>query len=109
MNGALDEEALASHLSAAERKERGAFFTPRVLVDRVVDAIAAHVPRRGKLRVIDPACGAGAFLSVAAARWPNAELIGLELNEESARLCRGRVPRAKVLVGDALAGAVFQR
>lgn len=103
MNGALDEEALASHLSAAERKERGAFFTPRVLVERVVEAIAAHVPRKGKVRIIDPACGAGAFLSVAATRWPNAELIGLELNEESARLCRERVTRAKVVVGDALA------
>lgn len=98
----IDEEALASHLSADERKQRGAFFTPRPLVERVLAAIAPHVPKRGRLRVVDPACGAGAFLTVAAERWPGAELIGLELNEESARLCRERVPRAKVIVGDAL-------
>ncbi len=98
----LDEEALASHVSADERLQRGAFFTPRALVERVLEAIAPHVPRAGPLRIIDPACGAGAFLSAAAERWPSAELIGLELNEESARLCRARVPGAKVLVADAL-------
>jgi hypothetical protein len=102
MKPALDEEALASHLSAKERKERGAFFTPRALVERVVDAVARFVPSRGSLRIIDPACGAGAFLSVAATRWPKAELMGLELNEVSAQLCRQRVPRAKVTVGDGL-------
>lgn len=102
MNEALDEEALATHLSAEERKERGAFFTPRALVERVVAAVAPFVPLTGRLRIVDPACGAGAFLSVAAPRWPEAELIGLELNQASAQRCRDRVPRAKVLLGDAL-------
>lgn len=104
---ALDETALASHVSAKERAERGVFFTPRPVVERVIDAIAPHVPSRGALRVIDPACGAGAFLTVAAERWPKAALFGLELNEESARLCRKRVPRAKVIVGDALTSDVL--
>lgn len=99
---ALDEEALASHLSAEERLERGAFFTPRALVERVLDAVAPFVPSRGKVRIIDPACGAGAFLHVAATRWPKAELIGVELNPRSAALCQQRVPRAKVRVGDTL-------
>lgn len=103
MTDALDEEALSSHVSAEERSRRGVFFTPRALVDRVIEAIAPHIPGGIPLRVIDPACGAGAFLSAAAARWPTAELVGLELNEESAELCRKRVPRAKILVGDALA------
>ncbi len=107
MTGALDEEALTSHVSAAERKVRGAFFTPRALVERVVHAIESQVPPKKPLRIIDPACGAGAFLTVAAERWPHAELFGLELNEESARLCRERVPRAKVLVADALGKEVL--
>ncbi len=97
-----DEEALASHLDVAERNRTGAFFTPRPVVERVMDAVAPFVPARGKLRIIDPACGAGAFLSVAAQRWPRAELIGVELNETSAGVCRERVPGAKIIVGDAL-------
>lgn len=103
----LDETALASHVSAKERAERGVFFTPRPLVERVIAAIAPHVPSRGAVRIIDPACGAGAFLTVAAEKWPKAELLGLELNAESARLCRERVPRAKVIVGDALTSDVL--
>jgi hypothetical protein len=98
----LDETALAAHVSAKERAERGVFFTPRPVVERVLEAIAPFVPSKGAVRIIDPACGAGAFLTVAAQKWPRAELFGLELNEESARLCRERVPRAKVIVGDAL-------
>lgn len=98
----MDETALAAHVSAKERAERGVFFTPRPVVERVIEAIAPFVPAKGPARVIDPACGAGAFLTVAAEKWPKAELFGLELNEESARLCRERVPRAKVIVGDAL-------
>ena len=107
MTEPLDEEALTSHVGATERKLRGAFFTPRALVERVVRAIESHVPPGKQLRIIDPACGAGAFLSVAAERWPRAELFGLELNEESARLCRQRVPRARVLVADALGKEVL--
>jgi SAM-dependent methyltransferase len=95
-------------VSADERRERGVFFTPRVLVERVLDAVAPLVPK-GPLRIIDPACGAGAFLAMAAERWPRAELIGVELNELSAQQCRERVPRAKVIVGDALMGALPER
>lgn len=98
----LDEEALAEHVSAEERRERGTFFTPRALVDRVLASVGPFVPTEGRLRIIDPACGAGAFLSAAATRWPKAELVGLELNERSAQQCRARVPRAKIGVGDAL-------
>ncbi|HEY0879976.1 MAG TPA: N-6 DNA methylase, partial [Archangium sp.] len=95
-------------MSAEERRERGVFFTPRALVERVLEAVAPLVPK-GPLRIIDPACGAGAFLAVAAERWPRAELIGVELNELSAQQCRERVPRARVKVGDALMGALPER
>ncbi|MGV3624484.1 MAG: N-6 DNA methylase [Archangium sp.] len=96
-----DEEALSAHVSPQERKTRGVFFTPEWLVEKVLDEVAPFVPK-GKLRIVDPSCGAGAFLAAAAKRWPRAELHGIELNEESARICRQRIPRAKVHVGDAL-------
>lgn len=102
MTEALNEEALASHLSPSERKLRGAFFTPAWLVDDVLARVAHLVPTRGRVRIVDPACGAGAFLSAAARRWPTAEFHGIELNEASAGICRGRVPGATVHVGDGL-------
>jgi N-6 DNA Methylase len=98
----VDEEALGEHLEAGEKKERGAYFTPAPLVERVLAAVAPFVPAQGRLRIIDPACGAGAFLHPAAAKWPNAELVGVELNPTSAALCQQRVPRAQIIVGDAL-------
>lgn len=97
MTHALDEEALAAHVTADERLQRGVFFTPAAVVQRVL-ALVKPEPAR----VIDPACGAGAFLSAAAVRWPRAELVGVELNAESARLCRERVPGATIRVGNAL-------
>lgn len=99
MTHALDEEALAAHVAPSERLERGAFFTPAHVVARTLELLA--VPP-GPLRIIDPACGAGAFLAAAARRWPDAELFGVELNERSAELCRQRVPRATIAVGNAL-------
>ena len=101
-SGEVDEEGLAAHVTAARRSQHGVYFTPAPIVTRVLDALARLVPRRGPVRVIDPACGAGAFLVQAAERFPQAELVGLELDPVSARLCRERVPRARVVVANAL-------
>lgn len=99
---AIDEERLALGRSAADRRERGAFFTPRALVERTLDAVAPYVPSGKKVTIIDPACGAGAFLAAAATRFGTARLIGLEVDAQSAAKCRARVPQAQVTVADAL-------
>ena len=100
----VDEEALGERFEARARKEGGIYFTPAWLVSQVLDAVAAHVPAGGKLAVVDPACGAGAFLAAAAERFPGAALLGCELEDRSAEACRVRVPAAKVVTGDALRG-----
>jgi hypothetical protein len=59
-----------SLMESGERKAGGVFFTPQALVARVADRAltAALEGRRGELhelrqlRVLDPACGSGAFL-----------------------------------------------
>ena len=102
----VDEEALARHVGATERADRGVYFTPGELVARVLAAVAPLVPAGKRLRVIDPACGAGAFLVQARERWPTAELLGVELNRESAALCRHRVPGVKVVEANALTEAL---
>lgn len=106
---ALDEQALARAVAPETRKERGAFFTPRALVDRVLALAAEVVPAEGPLAVVDPAAGAGAFLVAARERFPRATLLGSELDEKSAGLCWLRVPEARVVVGDALSGDALER
>jgi hypothetical protein len=102
----VDEEALAATRAGDERLRHGAFYTPAPLVARVLDAVSPFVPRGG-LRVVDPACGAGAFLVQAAAQWPRASLVGVELEPATAAQCRARVPRARVLEGNALTTPVL--
>jgi SAM-dependent methyltransferase len=98
----LDEEALVHPgLDRSARKELGAFYTPAPLVERTLALALAHAGT-GPLAVVDPACGAGAFLAAAARLRPDARLYGLELTPAAARVSQQRVPGADVRVGDAL-------
>lgn len=106
MNPAIpfDEEAPAEALSADRRRERGAWFTPAPLVERVLAKVRPSLPPAGPTRVVDPACGAGAFLSATAQRFPDATQVGVELDAADAQACRVRLPSAHIVTGDALRG-----
>jgi hypothetical protein len=75
----------------ADRKRRGAWFTPDHLVRSVVDAVvdAAFVQRRGDrpIAVIDPACGDGRFLIEVADAVERAggsvELVGVDVDVDT--------------------------
>src|SRR3989440_8680950 len=56
-------------LPAKERKRRGHFSTPPLLVERILDA-CGYTPDRdlSGVRVLDPACGSGNFIVGAACR-----------------------------------------
>lgn len=102
------EEALAAPFSNAERKAQGMYFTPAPLV---ADVLQRALERMGSMplgAVVDPACGAGAFLAAAAARLPGTPLFGLELSEDALGVCQTRVPGATLHPGDALRGG-FER
>ena len=69
-----------SHLSPIERKSRGHFSTPPALVESILDAcgysinhltslFCAETSPLNTLRVLDPACGGGNFLSAIAQRF----------------------------------------
>lgn len=98
----VDEEALASHLTPLEKKLRGAYFTPQSVVQRTIEAVLPLVPTKTRLRVVDPSCGAGAFLTAAHQRWPEAELWGFDVDSIAAHHCRTRLPHAHIAVADAL-------
>jgi len=54
---------------AADRKALGAWYTPRQLVEIVVDHVVDGLPATGRaIRVLDPACGDGRFLVAVAER-----------------------------------------
>jgi hypothetical protein len=56
-------------LPVQERKTRGHFSTPPLLVERILDACGYSVDKDlSHLRVLDPACGSGNFLAGAASR-----------------------------------------
>lgn len=76
----LAHEAL---LAPADRKARGAHYTPPALADRLV---ALTLPPSAE-RVLDPACGGGAFL-LAASRAGVPEVCGIEIDPLAADVCR---------------------
>jgi len=53
-------------------------------------------------RVLDPACGAGAFLLAAADEAPGAALVGLDVDPGAVEACRTAVPAADVRLADGL-------
>lgn len=103
---ACDEERLALDFEAENRRREGRYFTPAALVDLTFDLASPLVPARGPVAIIDPACGAGAFLAAGRRFLPSAALFGLELSGEIARRCQKRVSSAIVLQGDALRGGL---
>lgn len=79
------------------RKAQGAFYTPiSVARDLIEFASVDDLPER----ILDPACGCGAFLVAAAAwlvdqglTWPDAvsRLYGADIDEAAVEICRGRL------------------
>src|SRR5438552_19062713 len=56
-------------LPSRERKVRGHFSTPPMLIERILDA-CGYTPEHdlSRLRVLDPACGSGNFLAASTKR-----------------------------------------
>ncbi len=85
------------------KSDKGQFFTPRHVVDFVVDTLA---PKRGEL-VVDPACGSGAFLSHARAYRKGVRAEGFDIDLRAVRVARllalagGAAPET-ILRGDGL-------
>lgn len=77
--------------SPASRRRLGATYTPFEIVDFMISS----VPRRqSPRRVIDPGAGSGRFLLRAAGRYPDADLVGIEIDPLAALVLRGNLAAA---------------
>lgn len=70
--------------SRTTRGERGQFFTPR----HVVQAAIRVANLQAGQRVLDPACGSGAFLIAARQACPDAEIRGQDFDPRAVRIAR---------------------
>lgn len=89
----------------ADRRTRGATFTPRAIIEAMVEW-ATEPPLPSPQRIIDPGTGSGRYLVAAGRRIRNAALLGIEIDPLPAILARanlaasGLAERAEVVLGD---------
>lgn len=96
-------EAFCTLRSPAQRRESGATYTPGPIVRSMVEWAADRgTPRR----VIDPGMGSARFLLQAGAAFPQASLIGIDIDPLAALTARanlavaGLAKRARIILGD---------
>lgn len=87
-----------------ERRDSGATYTPHLIVKLMVDWARdlGHNPRR----VVDPGTGSARFLVEAGRAFPDAQLLGIEIDPLAAMIARGNLAasgmsdRSRILVAD---------
>ncbi|APX67931.1 SAM-dependent methyltransferase (plasmid) [Sphingomonas sp. LK11] len=95
-------DAFCALRTPALRRENGATYTPAPIVQTMVDWASAGTPTR----VVDPGVGSARFLMRAAAAFPKAELVGIDIDPLAALVARanlaaiGAAGRARIVLGD---------
>jgi adenine-specific DNA-methyltransferase len=96
-------DAFSTLRSPDVRRENGATYTPVPIVQTMVDwAANTGTP----CRVVDPGVGSARFLSRAGAKFPKAELIGIDVDPLAALMARANLAvsgcgaRARIILGD---------
>ena len=91
-------------MDAARRLALGQWFTPPAVADLALSLALPRGAGAAGLRLVDPACGDGAFLACAQARGlgsgAGGALCGVELDAATADVARARAPGAQVHQGD---------
>jgi SAM-dependent methyltransferase len=82
--------------SEANERNPGQLYRRRL----AIDLLGRDGPPR---RLLDIGSGQGDFLGVAATRWPEAELLGLEISEVGVQVAEEKVPDARFRTRDLLA------
>jgi hypothetical protein len=89
------------------RKALGAWQTPAWLAEHLTRAALARLESPATARVLDPACGEGAFLAAAVrAGVAESQVLGVDLDPVAVAAARQALPGVEVRQGDALGGAL---
>lgn len=89
--------------SPQQRRENGATYTPSAIVEAMI-AWAASKPSPS--RIIDPGVGSARFLMRAATEFPNAQLVGIDIDPLATLMARanlavaGYSDRSRIVLGD---------
>jgi hypothetical protein len=103
-------EAFSRLRSPERRREDGATYTPTAIVKAMVRWAAEH--NAAPARIVDPGTGSGRFLLEAGRRFPNAELIGIDVDPLATLTARanlaaaGYAERAEIIRADFRATAL---
>lgn len=98
--------AFARLRAPEDRRKLGAVYTPAHIIRAMLDGALRRAGKARMARVVDPGAGSGRFLLAAARRFPEAALIGVEIDPLAATLLRanlaaaGLAARAAVIEGD---------
>ena len=88
----------------ARRRPLGQTFTPPAVIDSMISWAAGT--GCGPARVVDPGSGSARFLIAACCRWPEASLVGVEIDPVAAIIGRaslaaaGLAARSRIILGD---------
>ncbi len=83
--------AFARIRTAAERRHLGAVYTPRVIVDAMLEWAARDDP---PTRVVDAGVGSGRFLLSAGRHFPEAKLVGVDVDPVATLMTRANLAAA---------------
>ena len=97
----LPDGAIAVRRDKGAHRATGAYYTQHAVVRYMVRRTHALLPDAARL--VDPACGAGAFLAGAREFFgPQVHLVGFDTDNAAIELCRSLVPTAAIHQADAL-------
>lgn len=102
MSSLLDFETVTTisprYSDVVQQKSTGSTYTPLGFAEFVADQIvqAADLPKSGKIRILDPACGDGALLDALIKRLPPADqkrldVVGYDTDPQAIRLAAQRL------------------
>lgn len=67
---------ITNKIGKGEKKDNGIFFTPQTTINTALDRLGSFKPKR----ILEPSCGACGFITAVCERFPEAEVVGVELN-----------------------------
>ncbi len=96
-------DAFCTLRTPEERRSQGATYTPIPIVSTMVNWASGHPAPD---RIIDPGVGSARFLGLAAKAFPNAQLVGIDVDPLATLMARanlmvgGHRDRARIVLGD---------